>query len=95
MCCPWCCLGHRARPLGRAGRIANADGCYFCLAADTPARSHHVPRLTGWVLEIQNQYLVSYLCLWFVLRSACCRCRLLAGSLLRCAGVLHLVRLLG
>jgi len=93
-CYPWCCMGYRASPWERAGRVADADGGCFCLTADAPARSHLFPRLTGWVLELRDQYPVCQ-CLWFVLRRACCHCHLLARSLLRRAGVLHLVRLLG
>jgi len=87
-------MGCRARPWEQAGRVADADGCCFCLTSDAPARSHRFSRLTGWVLELWDWYPVC-LYLWFVLRCACCRCWLLAGSLLRRAGVLHLVLLLG
>ena len=87
-------MGHRARPWERAGRVADTDGCCFCLTAGAPARSRRFPRLTGWVLELQDRYVVCQ-CLCFALRRACCQCLLLAGSLLRRAGMLHLVRLLG
>ena len=50
-CYPWCCMGYRASPWERAGRVADADGGCFCLTADAPARSHLFPRLTGWVLS--------------------------------------------
>ena len=91
-CCPWCCMGRRARPWGRAGRVANADGCCFCRTADTPARSNRVSRFAGWVLELQNQYPVTCLCFCFVLRLACCQCRLVTWSWWRRVGVMHLVR---
>ena len=61
-------MGRRASPWGRAGRVVDADGCCFCLTTDAQARSHIVPILAGWVLELQNQYQVSCQCLWFVLR---------------------------
>jgi len=86
-------MGRRARPWERAGRVTDADGFCFRLTADDPARSHCFLRLTGWVLEFRDWYPVCQ-CLWFLLRRAYCPCRLLAGSLLRRAGVLHLVRLL-
>ena len=92
MCCPWCCLGRRTRPWRRAGRVANADGCCFCLTADAPARSLRVSWFAGWVFQFWNQYLVTCQCLWFVLRRACCRCWLFAGSLWNRIGVMHLVR---
>ena len=88
-------MGRRARLWERAWRVEDADVCCFCLTDDAPARSHRVPWLAGWVLELQNRYPVSCWRFWFVLRRACCGCWLLAGSLLRHAGVLHLVRLLG
>jgi len=87
-------MGRRARPWGRAGRVTDADGCCFCLTVDALACSCCFPRLTGWVFELQDQFLVCQY-LWFVLRHGCLRCRLLAGLLSSGAGVLHLVRLLG
>ena len=33
-CYPWCCVGRRTCLWERAGRVADADGCCFCLTAD-------------------------------------------------------------
>jgi len=92
---PWCCMGRKARPWGRAGRVSDADDICFCLTAVAPASNICFPVSAAWVLEGRDWYLFSCVCLWCVLCRAWRRCWLLAGSLLRRAGMLHLVRLLG
>jgi len=85
MLCPWCCMGRKARPWGRAGRVSDADDICFCLTVIDPASSICVPVSAAWVLEFQNQYHCSRLCLWCFLCHAWRRCGLLAS---RCCAAL-------
>ena len=65
MLCPWCCMGRKARPWGRAGQVPDADDVCFCLTPVSLACSICVLVSAAWVLEFQNQYHCSRLCLWY------------------------------
>jgi len=95
MLSPWRCMGCKAHPWGRAGLVSDANDVCFCLTPVSPACSIYVLVSAAWVLESRDWYHCSCMCLWCVLCCAWRRCWLLAGSLLRRAGMLHLVRLLG
>jgi len=92
---PWCCMGRKVHPWGRAGRVSGADDVCFCLTPVSPASSICVPLSAAWMFEGQAWYHCSCWCLWCVLCCAWRRGWLLARLMLRRAGMLHLVRLLG
>jgi len=89
------CRGRKVWPWRRAGRALDVDDVLFRLAPLSPAWSIRVLASATCLLESQNRNHCSCLCLCCILWRVWRRGWLLARSLLRRAGMLNLVRLLG